>query len=161
MGKHRNRACFGLRVATWFRRIGPDTSMDCIEGAVMSQDQASGAAANRWGRETARQIASRIGAVMLTTRSNEASLGGKHIVIKCAAPATASIGVTFKMLKTLDTVIAAFQLDDGSFELWALPSDVFRAEMRETRSRGTSAGRVGLVDRVVFSSSGKLVGRIR
>jgi len=127
----------------------------------MSQDQASGAAANEWGRETARQIASRIGAEMLGSGSNEASLDGKRVVIKCAGRATDSVGVTFKMLETLDAVIAAFQLDDGSFELWSLPGDVFRAEMRDTRSRGAAAGKVGLVRRAVFSSRGTLVGRVR
>jgi hypothetical protein len=124
-------------------------------------NQASGAAANEWGRETARVIASRIGAVMLGAGSNEARLDGKHVVIKCAARATDSVGVTFKMLENLAAVIAAFQLDDGSFELWSLPADVFRAEMRDTRSRGAASGKVGLVRRAVFSSRGSLVGRIR
>ena len=127
----------------------------------MSQDQASGAAANEWGRETARQIASRIGAVMLGPGSNEASLDGKRVVIKCAGRVTESVGVTFKMLETLDAVIAAFQLDDGSFELWSLPSDVFRAEMRDRRSRGAASGKVGLVRRCVFSSRGRFVARVR
>ena len=98
---------------------------------------------------------------MLTLTSNEARLDGEQVVIKCAALNTESVGVTFKMLETLDAIIAAFQLDDGSFELWSLPSDVFRAEMRDTRSQGASAGKVGLVSRAVFSSCGTLVGRIR
>jgi hypothetical protein len=90
-----------------------------LEGFARSQDQARGAAANEWGRETARQIAFRIGAVMRGSASNEVNLDGKHIVIKCSARATDSVGVTFKMLETLDAVIGAFQLDDGSFELWS------------------------------------------
>jgi len=40
----------------------------------------------------------------------------KNVVIKCAASATDSVGVTFKMLERLDSIIGAFQLDDGSFE---------------------------------------------
>jgi hypothetical protein len=130
-------------------------------GGAMPQNQASGAAANKWGRETARQIAPRIGAVMLGSGSNEATFGGKRVVIKCAARKTNSVGVTFKMLEALDAVIGAFQLDDGSFEVWSLPSDVFRAEMRNTRSRGRAAGKVGLVRRAVFSNRGTLVGRVR
>jgi hypothetical protein len=61
---------------------------------------------------------------MLDSRSNRASFHGKHVVIKCAARATSSVGMTFKMLGTLDAIIAALQLDDGSFEVWSLPSDV-------------------------------------
>lgn len=102
----------------------------------MTQDRASGAAANDWGRATARAIASQIGAVMKSRASNEALLDGKKVVIKCAASATDSVGVTFKMLDRLDSVIAAFQLDDGSFELWSLPRERFRHEMRDSRSKG-------------------------
>jgi hypothetical protein len=54
----------------------------------MTQDRASGAAADKWGRETARKIASKIGAVMKGRTSNEAQLDGETIVIKCAASAT-------------------------------------------------------------------------
>jgi hypothetical protein len=127
----------------------------------MSQDRTSGAAANRWGRETARQIASEIGASMQRRGSNEALLNGKRVVIKCAAPATASVGVSYKMLDTLDSVIGAFQLDDGSFELWELDPKQFAAAMRETRSRGPSAGKVALVSKSVFLSHGKSLCRVR
>ncbi len=81
----------------------------------MPQDRDSGAAANQWGRETARYIASQIGATMQSRASNEALLNGQNVVIKCAAPATNSVGVTYKMLEKLDAVIGAFQSDDGSF----------------------------------------------
>jgi hypothetical protein len=130
-------------------------------GTAVAQNQASGAKANKWGRETARQIASLIGAVMLTSNSNEASLDGKRVIIKCSARATGRVGVTFKILGSLDSVIGAFRLNDGSFELWSLPSDVFRAEMKPTRSRGASAGKVGQVRRSVFTSRGTLMGNIR
>ena len=43
----------------------------------------------------------------------------------------------------------------------SLPSEVFRAEMRETRGRGASAGKVGLVRRSVFSRRGTLLRRVR
>lgn len=98
---------------------------------------------------------------MLGSGSNEARFNDERIVIKCAARATESVGVTFKMLNTLSAVIAAFQLDDGSYEVWSLPADVFRTEMRDTRSRGAAAGKVGLVRRAVFLSRGTLVRRIR
>jgi hypothetical protein len=127
----------------------------------MSQDRRSGAAANKWGRLTARKIATKIGAAMLGSNSNEARFRRKRVVIKCANPATRSIGVMFSMLSRLDTVIAAFQLSDGSFELWCLAISVFRSEMSETRSRGDSAGKVGQVRRSVFVNRGKHLGRVR
>lgn len=127
----------------------------------MTQDRVTGAAANEWGRATARAIASKIGAVMKGRTSNEAMLDGKKVVIKCAASATDSVGLTFKMLDRLDSVIGAFQLDDGSFELWSLSPEKFRQAMRDTRSRGSAAGKVGLVRRDIFEKSGSLLVRIR
>lgn len=121
----------------------------------MVQDQASGAAANRWGHQTARKIAKRVGATMVTSTSNEAILGTKH-----AARRTVNLGVTVKMLARLDIIVAALQLDDGSFELRSLPVRVFRAQMRGTRSKG-SAGRVGQVARAVFCNRGTLIRRVR
>jgi len=127
----------------------------------MTQDRASGAAANKWGRETARKIALQIGAVMKDQTSNEALLAGKTIVIKCAASATDSVGVTFKMLDRLDSIIGAFQLDDGSYELWSLSPDKFRQEMRDTRSKGSAAGKVGIVRKDSFEKGGAVLSRIR
>ena len=127
----------------------------------MPQDRNSGAAANQWGRETARRIASQIGAATQSHASNEALLNGQKVVIKCAAPATDSIGVTYKMLEQLDAVIGALQLDDCSFELWSLSPKKFESAMRETRSRGPSAGKVAVVRRGVFISHGTPLGRVR
>ncbi len=127
----------------------------------MPQDRNSGATANQWGRETARRIASQIGATMQSRTSNEALLNGQSIVIKCAAPATNSVGVTYKMLEKLDAIVGAFQSDDGFFELWSLLPEQFEAGMRETRSRGSSAGKVAIVRRGVFTTHGTLLGRVR
>jgi hypothetical protein len=127
----------------------------------MPQDRISGAAASRWGLETAPQIAAQIGAAMQRRGSNEALLNGQKVVIKCAAPATDSVGVTHKMLERLDSVIGAFQLDDGSFELWSLSPQQFAAAMRETRSRGASSGKVAQVRKRTFLSHGKPLGRVR
>jgi hypothetical protein len=93
--------------------------------------------------------------------SNEATLDGKKVVIKCAASATDSVGVTFKMLDRLDSIIGAFQLDDESFELWSLSPEKFRRAMRGTRSRGPAAGKVGIVRRDFFQESGRLLARVR
>lgn len=127
----------------------------------MTQDRASGAAANKWGRATARAIAAEIGAIMKGLSSNEAVFDGRTVVIKCAATSTDSVGVTFKMLDQLDSIIGAFQRDDGSFELWSLSPEKFREAMRHTSSRGAAAGKVGIVRRSAFERSGMRLARIR
>jgi hypothetical protein len=93
--------------------------------------------------------------------SNEATIDGKTVVIKCAASGIDSVSVTFKMLDRLDSIIGAFQLDDGSFELWSLSPERFRNGMCDTRSRGSAAGKVGMVRRGSFEKSGRLLARIR
>jgi hypothetical protein len=132
-----------------------------LKEVLMPQDRGSGAAANEWGRDTARRIATKIGATMKSRASNEATYEGRRVVIKCAATKTNSVGVTYKMLPTLDCVIGAFQIDDGSFELWKLKPTDFSNAMRETRSRGTAAGKVGIVSRDAFQERGEFVTRIR
>jgi hypothetical protein len=124
------------------------------------QDQASGARASRWGHETARAIAEKLGASHMRHSSNECVLNGERVVIKCAAPTTLSVGVTYKMLDRVDRVVAAFQREDGSFQLWTVTPGQFREAMRETRSQGAAAGKVGLVERKTFEHIGKSVGRI-
>jgi hypothetical protein len=127
----------------------------------MAQDRASGAAAAAWGKRTAEALAKKLGATKPAGASNECLLDGNRVVIKCAKPATRSVGVTFSMLDRLDDIIAAFQRDDGAFELWSLTPAAFRQYMRETRSRGSSAGKVGLVEREVFRAKGKALGKVR
>jgi hypothetical protein len=113
------------------------------------QDRASGAAADKWGRETASALAQKLGATQFSGSSNECRLDGDRVVIKCAAAANDSVGVTFKMLDRLDA-------------LWR-PSNAKTAHLRSglllrPLSRHTcgtlvalaSAGKVGLVRRDVF-----------
>jgi hypothetical protein len=126
----------------------------------MEQDQQSGATGDAFGTKTAPLIAKSIGANMLNPNSNEATYGGELVVIKCAGPKTSSVGVTYLMLKRLKKVIGAFQQDDGSFEVISLPVSIFKDHMRETRSRGASAGKVGLVSRRVFKTRGHALGAI-
>lgn len=79
----------------------------------MPQDSESGCIAARWDRETARRVAAAFGAIDLAANSNECRLRDKQVVIKCAAPATNSVGDTYLMLDRSDLVIAHnHQLDD-------------------------------------------------
>jgi len=125
------------------------------------QDRASGAGRRQVGRETASALAQKLRATQPSGSSNECRLDGERVVIKCAAAANDSVGVTFKMLDRLDAVVAAFQREDGAFDVWSLTPAAFKAHMRDTRSLGASAGKVGLVRRDVFESRGKSIGRVR
>lgn len=126
----------------------------------MTQDSESGANASRWGRRTARKIATAIGASVPTGNSNECLLEGRRVVIKCAAPKTDSVGVTYLMLERIAEVIGAFQIDGATFDVRALPVAVARAAMRPTASRGASAGKVGIVSRATFFEKGWSVRRV-
>ena len=126
----------------------------------MPQDKASGSAANEFGRRTARYIAAAIGAKMLSAASNEAEYEGQRTVIKCGKKNTTSVGVTYKMQERLSTVLAAFENEQGDYEILSLPIQVFAAHQRPTRSQGSAAGKVGIVPKTVFLQSGKFISNV-
>ena len=127
----------------------------------MPQDRDTGAAANEYGRETARKIAKKIGAPELQGSSNECALDGERIVIKCARLGTTSIGVTYRMLDHLDGILGAFELADGTYDLFVLEPGVVRENMSATRSKGASAGKVGMVAKNIFVQLGRSRGNVR
>lgn len=127
----------------------------------MPQDQQSGAVGNTFGRDTARTIAAVLGATMAGGASNEARLDGRRIVIKCARARTPSIGVTFRMLAQIEVILGAFEQADGSFEIVELSPAVFKLLMQPTRSKGPSAGRVGVVGRAAFLAHGTRLRTVR
>jgi len=126
----------------------------------MPQDQTTGAAANEFGRQTARRLATAIGARIRGSGSNEADYQGRRIVIKCARAATSSVGVTYRMLEHLHEVVGAFENANGAYELFALPAAEFVKHQRPTASTGAAAGKVGLVSRTVFESQGRFLKRV-
>jgi hypothetical protein len=92
------------------------------------QDRTSGARANKWGRETARAIAREIGACDMKKASNECMLAGRRAVIKCAARKTSSVGVTYKMLDRVATIVGAFEQAKGVFRLFALSPETVSSD---------------------------------
>jgi len=123
----------------------------------MPQDRESGARASEWGHDAAQRIARKIGASGMGKASNECQLNGERVVIKCARRNTSSVGVTYQMLTRLDRIIGAFELDDGSFELWAISPEQFESTMRESV---TSRGKTALVSRSYFEQHGKKMERV-
>jgi hypothetical protein len=126
----------------------------------MPQDQASGSAANDFGREAASRVAEIIGAKLRGPASNEADYRGRRVVIKCARAGTTSVGVTYKMQPRLDEIIGAFEVAGGAYELFVLPVADFTKHQRQTASTGASAGKVGLVSRAVFVSHGRFLCKV-
>lgn len=126
----------------------------------MPQDKETGAAGNQFGRTTAPLIARAIGAQMLGTQSNEAELDGERIAIKCARAGTPSVGVSYLMLRRIGRVLGAFEQLNGSFCIYSLTVDEYSRAMTPTKSKGPSAGRVGLVRRAVFEAKGTKVATI-
>lgn len=123
----------------------------------MSQNQHTGAAANKYGRETARLIMKELSTEPISKISNECILDGRRVVIKCSKVNTKQVGVSYRMLERLDGVIGAFESDTDSYELYEISPDTFKANMRETRSTGASAGKVALVLQKIFEEEGKLI----
>ena len=124
----------------------------------MPQDRESGARANAYGRETAKKIAVSIGAKSISATSNEFELQGRKITIRCARRSTSDLGVTYKMLKRIDGVFAALEQKNGKYEVFELSPNIFEKNMRETKSKGASAGKVGMVRKSIFIDEGKFVG---
>jgi hypothetical protein len=90
--------------------------------------------------------------------SNEADWAGRRIVIKCAKSGNNHVGVTYRMLDTLDAVVAAFERVDGRFDLYELAPEVYQQRMSATQSLGPSNGKVGKLSRTTFESLGKPLG---
>jgi len=128
----------------------------------MSQDRESGARAVEYGLATARKIAKKFKANKIgNPRSNEYEIGNKKVVIKCARATTNSVGVPYQMLDRVESIYGAFEIDDNEYEIIEITSKAFSENMRETKSKGASAGRVGLVRKSYFHTHGKAIKRIK
>lgn len=126
-----------------------------LEGSLrLPQDRESGAAANKFGRETARKIAKAIGAKMVETNSNRCTLDGRNLVIKCARLKTSYIGLSYKMLDQIEGIIAAFENERGAYDLYQLKAAGMMSRLRPTASTGPAAGRVGLLRKSFCLNSG-------
>lgn len=120
----------------------------------MPQNRESGARANEYGRECGKKIMDAIGAKSVKRGSNECELNGELLSVHCARKTTDSVGVTHKALDRIAAVLGAFEQDDGSYLVWRLTAEQYKAVMKATRSTGPSHGRVGMVKRVDFERLG-------
>ncbi len=80
----------------------------------------------------AQKIGLVIGVKMIRRGSNESSFKGKHTVIECANVKTTSVGVSYRMLPRLDSVITAFRRTDGEFDPFSLSATSYAQHMINT-----------------------------
>jgi hypothetical protein len=62
------------------------------------------------------------------------------------------VGATYETLKRANAVWGAFAIDDRTYDVWSLPVGVYAANMKPTKSKGPSRGKVGVVERRIFES---------
>lgn len=154
------RGSFGESEDTVLRRVFGLSSTSEISPAAGGQSKQSGARANAWGRETADKIAKHLGAKKINPTANEYTLNDQALTIRCARSATNTVGVTYKMLDRISSVIAALENDAGEFDLYGIKPEQYSKEMRETRSKGPSSGQVGMVRTAYFRNHGEYLGTI-
>jgi len=124
----------------------------------MSQNQASGAKANEYGRECGAKIAAALGATKKRAGSNECILNGETIWIKCANPKTNKVGVYSHVFDRIAAVLGAFKTDDGQYNVFRLSTEQFLKNMVE---RDYERGKMGQVTRSVFERDGLKVGALK
>jgi len=65
------------------------------------------------------------------------------------------------MLDHLDGILGAFELADGTYDLFVLEPGVVRENMSATRSKVASSGKVGMVAKNIFVQLGRSRGNVR
>lgn len=117
----------------------------------------SGAQGNLFGRVMAPRIAAALGAQMVGKKTNEATLDGQSITIKCAKYGSTSVGATPNVLDRVTAVYGAFQKKDGSFEILSLSAVQYKNVMYPSRSTGAVNGSTQMVSRSDFRSVGTII----
>lgn len=101
----------------------------------MPQDRESGADAVKYGLETAKIIGHKLGATKEgRSNSNEYLLKGKHIVIKCARHKNDSVGISYQMLKKLDSILGPLKPIPGHIKFM----NYRHPNLRNMKSRQTA-----------------------
>jgi len=123
----------------------------------MTQNAESGAAAAKFGLETAALLGGVLGATKLKKNSNEFEYKGQRVTIRTGRKSTTDFGVRYDMLDRVQLVIAGFEVAASEYELWAISPETFKEHMRDSP---TGKGRTGLVRKRVFTAHGKFVARV-
>ena len=123
----------------------------------MPQTRETGATAAKFGHEAATLIGEKLGAKKLRRDANLFEWNGQPVTIRTARQGNNQVGVLYDMLERVQLVIAAFETAPDQFDLLSLSPEIFKAEMRDSK---TNSGRVGLVRRSVFADKGSFLGKV-
>ena len=125
----------------------------------MPQDRDSGDRARKFGYYMAQKVANRLGATLINpSRSNEAILNNRRILIKSANYGVPQIGATPATLDRVEAIIAALQDKDEAYTLYEVTPSWFR--LRMSPSRSPKALHVMMVRCADVRGAGKVLERI-
>ena len=127
----------------------------------LGQDTASGQRAQRWGTQTARKIATVLGAEKTGLPvANEFLLDGKRIAIKCAKKRTTQCGLTNTMRDRMDYIICAVQTNQGPFSLYKITPEQWRKHANRPPEHNRNYAYLTHLSRSVFQSIGEDLGEV-
>ncbi len=112
----------------------------------------TGSEANTFGRTAGKRIAQYLNASNISGNSNECTVNGVPIVIKCARLGNGSVGVSHDMQNRIHAVLGAFANPNGSYDLYWLNVAQAIQHMRPRKGK-----RIGLIDKAVFVNAGQLM----
>lgn len=121
--------------------------------AQQNQSQSSGAAAGRWGRETARAIGAALGWRRVSSHGNEFERGdGATVTLKTAKAGKASVGVYDSVRDRVDFILAAFEETDGggSFSIYTVTPDQWRENATQASRNNPNRGKITFLTRSKF-----------
>ena len=117
---------------------------------VQTQDQESGAAAAKWGREVGPLIAKKFGAEQIRPNVNEFLLDGQRIALKTASRTNNQIGVYNSVRDRVKYIWGAFEKDSGLFEVYELTPTVWKKHAREAVQSSANHGKLTLMNHATF-----------
>ncbi len=117
----------------------------------MPQDRESGRRANIYGKKIASLVAEKLGAKKIKKNSNEFLYEDNKITIRCARYATGDVGVSYAMLNRVDSIYAALEQKDGSYDIYLLNPEIYEKHMRDSKNKKI----VGLVRKKIFAEKGE------
>ena len=127
----------------------------------MGQNQITGAAGDKYGREMARIVAKLLKTELLSNKSNEILLDEGLFVIKSARRKTTSIGITVKMLERLQGIIIAFENDDMGYTLYKVNlKETPPLQMVSSQSNSQKKNKVIKISRKTVQKYGGIIGII-
>ncbi|WP_420428574.1 CopG family ribbon-helix-helix protein [Kordiimonas sp.] len=113
---------------------------------AQNQDQESGAAAAKWGRETAPMIAKHFGAVQIRPNVNEFEIDGSQIAIKTASKTNKKIGVYNTVRDRVTYIWGAFQQKDDSFDIYELTPKTWKDHAKKATPSSPNYGKLTFMD---------------